>query len=222
MSVTGSGNLPYNAQEYMLAKWINTVRENPSSFAEILEQERKPYFQKGNKYKNLLKLPGTKVSLETYEGVAAVDEAINFLRSAKPVDPVTLSRPCSLACKKTTNTIGRSGQKGADAQSLLNGTTGALAPYTIATEMTWYGEGDIKEAIMYFLVGDGDKDRTERKELLDPKWKVMGVAVGAHTGRDYKKMASILFAQDVTEAKQNVGQSADAFKHLWDENEPRV
>ena len=53
---------------------INKLRSNPQSFIPALENLTKCF--KGKTYK----IPGTKINIVTAEGVAAVSEAIQFLK----------------------------------------------------------------------------------------------------------------------------------------------
>jgi len=57
---------------------INLARTNPKQYLSILEGQR-PLF-KGNRFER----PG-EIPIITQEGVAALDDAIRYLRSAKPV-----------------------------------------------------------------------------------------------------------------------------------------
>ena len=63
---------------------INLARTRPAEYASYLEQLR-PYFA-GKEYRR----PG-KPALMTEEGTSALEEAIKFLRSVKPVAPLGLS-----------------------------------------------------------------------------------------------------------------------------------
>nr|MDQ3816913.1 hypothetical protein [Acidobacteriota bacterium] len=61
---------------------MNLARAEPQVYAGFVEEYKKYY--DGNR----LQIPGRKKSLVTTEGVAAVDEAINFLRNQKPLPPL--------------------------------------------------------------------------------------------------------------------------------------
>jgi len=66
---------------------INTARQNPRRYATLLEQIRQDYAGR------IRLMPGS-VRLCTHEGVRAVDEAIRFLRSARPLPALALSQVC--------------------------------------------------------------------------------------------------------------------------------
>jgi hypothetical protein len=71
--------------------------------------------------------------------------------------------------------------------------------------------------VMGLLISDGDAERAQRRDLLDPQWTAMGVAAGKHASYDH--MAVILFATQFTD-KQEVAQNLIKYKHLWTVNEP--
>ena len=63
---------------------MNLARQNPGAYAAHLEELRSQFNGR------FLVLPG-KTKIYTREGLGAVDEAIRFLRSAQPLQPLTLS-----------------------------------------------------------------------------------------------------------------------------------
>ncbi|HEY0384382.1 MAG TPA: CAP domain-containing protein, partial [Pyrinomonadaceae bacterium] len=101
-----------SAAESELLTEMNLARTQPQQYAAYLEEFKK-YYQ-GER----LLIPGHQRALVTAEGVRAVDEAINFLRSTKPVPALEASEPAYLAAKDhavdlTTNSlIGHIGSDG--------------------------------------------------------------------------------------------------------------
>jgi hypothetical protein len=70
---------------------------------------------------------------------------------------------------------------------------------------------------MNLLISDGDADREQRKDLLNPQWTAFGLAVGKHASYDH--MTLLLFATQFN-PKQEVMQNLIKYKHLWTTNEP--
>ena len=81
---------------------MNLVRQNPTLYATFVEQTRQNYSGR------VCLLPGN-LRLCTHEGVRALDEAIQFLRRAKPQQPLALSPALCLAaadhCRRTLPTV---------------------------------------------------------------------------------------------------------------------
>src|SRR2546423_3726859 len=100
----------YGALEQDVLKEINLARTRPAEYAAYLEQLR-PFYA-GKEFRQ----PG-KPALTTEEGAPALEEAIRFLRAARPVPPYDLSvGMCSGARElvKDQGATGATGHKGAD------------------------------------------------------------------------------------------------------------
>jgi uncharacterized protein YkwD len=155
---------------------INLVRERPAEYAAYLEQLRS--FYSGREYRR----PG-KPGLMTEEGTKALDEAINFLRAARPAPALTLSLGmCSGARElvKEQSVSGATGHQGADG-SFCEQRTARFGTWTdpIGENLT-YGDDGARERVITLLIDDGFASRGHRKRLLDPTFKVAGVACGGH------------------------------------------
>jgi len=213
MSIKGSALLPYNDKEIMLAKFINQARTDPKSIAELLEQDYKPFY-KGK----LLKLPGQRVAIETWEGISACNEAISFLKSVKPVEELSLSRALSLAAKKAVNEYGRAGKK----QPEINiNEYGYLHPLTGSAELVSYNDNSAEKFTLFsLLICDGEKERLNREDIFSNKWKMFGVAVGKHKSKEYEKMSLVVFASQCYDSQDvSVRPLHDKYKNMWTVNE---
>ena len=74
-------------------KEMNLARQNPAAYAAFLEEIR------SHSDGRVFVLPG-QTKVPAHEGFRAMDEAINFLRSASPVQPLTLSPGlCARRCR---------------------------------------------------------------------------------------------------------------------------
>ena len=181
-SVTSAQNsvapkaVAYTTLEQDVLKEINLARTHPAEYAAYLEQLR-PYFV-GKE----LRQPG-KPALVTEEGGPALDEAIRFLRAAKPVPAFNMSSGmCSGARElvKDQGTTGATGHKG---------TNGGFCEERAKLYGTWddpigedisYGNDTARERVIAFLVDDGVANRGHRTRLFSTGYKVVGVACGDH------------------------------------------
>ncbi len=176
---------------------FNQFRANPSSYVTILEERRK-YF-----VGNLLKIPG-EPDLLTSEGVAALDEAVEQIRSMRvALSPVVLSDGlCHAAADHVVDTggIGITSHTGTDGSSFTKriaryGTTSGAV-----SEVIDYGARDAAEVILDLLVDDGVANRGHRKSVLDPRWHYVGIACGPHSV--LRTMCVIDFAAGYQNGKQ--------------------
>jgi uncharacterized protein YkwD len=155
----------------------NRLRQNPTAYAEELEKLKQ--FYEGN----LLNLPGV-ATVETQEGIAALEEAIAVLHRTKPLPLLTPSRGMSLGARdhaKDLGSSGNSGHGGSDGSSPFDrisryGTWAIVAgeniSYSPINTAQWH--------IIQLLIDDGVPDRGHRKALLKPDYNVTGVACGDH------------------------------------------
>lgn len=155
---------------------INLVRTRPAEYADYLEKLR-PYFS-GKEY-----APPGRPGLMTEEGTQALDEAIAFLRAAKPAPALTLSLGmCSGARElvKEQSATGATGHRGADG-SFCEQRAQRFGSWTDPIgENLSYGADSARERVITLLIDDGFVSRGHRKRLLDPVFKVAGVACGDH------------------------------------------
>jgi uncharacterized protein YkwD len=162
--------------EQSLLNEINLVRAHPAEYAAYLEQMRK-YFV-GNE----LRRPG-KPALVTAEGAAALDDAIKFLRAVRPAPPLNASTGMCLGARelvKDQATSGATGHRGADG-SFCEQRTQRFGNWTgdIGEDLD-YSDDTARERVLMLLIDDGVANRGHRLRLLNPDYKVVGVACGSH------------------------------------------
>lgn len=169
----------YLAQNVHAAQ--NQVRRNPQSFIPKLEAMLRLFDG------NVFKKPG-KIPLRTQEGPNAVQECIAFLRTQPPVEELILNDGMSRACQDHANDIG---PKGSVSHSGSDGSSFSKRMERYGDWMGTVGEsidfgGDTGEEVMIsLLVDDGCPDRGHRKNALNPKFKVVGIACAPHKSYDH-------------------------------------
>ncbi len=172
---------------------LNLARQNPSQYAAVLEQLRPLY---NGVY---LARPG-QVLLVTKEGVNALNEAIRFLKTVKPVSVLRLSKGMSLAALDHVHEQGWNGNTG------HRGTDGSTPDKRLARYGTWmytmgenisYGCDNARDVVIDLIVDDGVPDRGHRKNIFNPNFRVVGLAYGPHA--QYGTICVMTFAGEFKE-----------------------
>ena len=155
---------------------INDARAHPQVYASYLEK-LKPMFS-GKEYRRT-----GQPALTTEEGWSAVEDAIKFLQTTKPLPPLRLSQGLYLAAQshlKDQSSSGGVGHQGSDSTSIEQ----RVKPYG-----TWqggigenisYGNDSARERILTWLIDDGFPSRGHRRRLLNNDYSVAGISCGSH------------------------------------------
>jgi uncharacterized protein YkwD len=161
---------------------INLARENPAAYALHLENLRPHY--KGR------------------EGLAAIDEAIQFLHSARPLQPLALSPGmCHGAADHCAEQAGGAMGHGNPA--------GRMKRYGTWTS-SWgenisYGKKSARDIVLALIIDDGLPTRKHRANIFNVNFNYAGAALGPHAR--FGSVCSIDFAGGYFEKGQS---SADA------------
>ena len=150
-----------SALEQAVLEEVNRARTNPEAYADWLE-EMKQYYD-GNGFK----LPGQS-PIRISEGVEAVDEAIDFLRDARPLPALSLSRGMAMAARDYVKE-----QEASDSSQLadrLNRYGSASDPLG---ENISYGSNTAQGVVIQLIVND-------RENIFNPDFQVTGIACGPH------------------------------------------
>jgi len=163
--------------EKKLMDVINKLRDNPTTFKKLLDS--KLGFFKGNVYS--VKQGNTVYNTETHEGAPAVKEAISFLDKQMPVLPLKWVDGLNHASEEVREKLGRSGSTQTEGGDALNAIILKYGTYEGSlNQLVCFGDQDADEIVATWLVGDGDSNRTARKNLFNKEFKFAGAALGSH------------------------------------------
>ncbi|HYR75461.1 MAG TPA: CAP domain-containing protein [Pyrinomonadaceae bacterium] len=186
---------------------INQARANPGTYASYLANLQ-PFFN-GKQYQ-----PTGRPALTTQEGWAPVDEAIKFLRAAKPLPPLISSTGLSLSAQshvKDQSGSGSTGHKGTD-NSLIEQRVKPFGNWQGAIgENLTYGNDSARERVLTWLIDDGFASRGHRRRLLSGDYKVAGLSCGPHP--EFGTMCCLTLAggfTDLQPAKSTTGTKANS------------
>lgn len=161
-------------QEQDLLNEINSARANPTAYIRYLEEYRN-YYQGTS-----VKFPDGS-SLTTNEGVAALNEAIAFLRTLKPLPSLVIKKGLVSASKLhlddmlKTQKSGHTGSNGSKPEDRMN---------RFGTWQTSVGENIVYQArtpridVIGMIIDDGVATRGHRRNLFKSELKVIGISYG--------------------------------------------
>jgi uncharacterized protein YkwD len=174
----GVKNLNFlNTHEKEVVIELNRARTNPKAYAAFLIELKKSYQD------YYFVGPNKKLYL-TKEGVSAVNEAIRFLKSTKPLKSLKVSKGLSLAAKthvKDQGTKGRTGHRGSDRSMPMQRMSRFGKWKVISGENLCYGYKSPRQIVMHLIIDDGIKDRNHRKNIFEPLFQIIGISCGYHS-----------------------------------------
>lgn len=153
---------------------INLARAHPEKYAAYLQEYKKYYNGK------ICSSPTRARPVMTFEGVAAIDEAIRFLQSSNPLGRLEPSRGLSLGAKDHVLDLSKKGMIS------HRGSDGSLPTDRVSRYGTWestMGEAILfevstpREMVMQLIIDDGVRDRGHRKDVFEPSFQVAGVSI---------------------------------------------
>ncbi len=153
---------------------INLARMEPQKYAAFVEEYKKYY--KGNQ----LLAPGYTQAMTTVEGVAAVDEAVNFLRAAKSLPALQIAKGLCLAAKDHALDLavkGTTGHKGSDG-STPNMRIDRYGRWDSVTgESIVYEVTSARQIVIGMIIDDGISNRGHRRNIFESKHLVAGINI---------------------------------------------
>ena len=148
---------------------MNLARQNPALYAGYVDELRAHFngkmFVRG------------RMRVITKEGVAAIDEAVRFLRSVQPLQPLTLSPGmCRGAADHCADQAG-----GATGHGNPSGRMNRYGRWSVLWgENISYGKTSARDIVLTLIVNDGLPGRKHRKNIFNPTFNYAGAASGPH------------------------------------------
>ena len=174
---------------------MNLARQHPDTYADYIAQMR------GHFRASIFSLPGGTL-MRTHEGVGAIDEAVSFLRNARPLPPFVASPGMSLAAAEhvrdqANGDFGHDGSDRSGPAERLNrhGSWSGRWGENIS-----YGKSSARDIVIALIVDDGQRARKHRKNIFNEAFNYAGAAVGPHAR--YRTVCSIDFAGGYAERGQ--------------------
>ncbi len=174
----GAGQTFQPWSEPRIVAEINRARADPAAYAEELRVYRSGF--EGA----IVRIPGNPALVRTREGVAAVDDAINFLQAQPALPPLADSARLTLAA---ADHVADQGPRGLEGHGGSNGSTsatrirrrGGARSATVAEALT-YGSANPAGVVRQLIVDDGVPQRGHRALLFSPTYRAAGAACGPH------------------------------------------
>lgn len=177
-----------------LLRELNIVRTNPAQYAVYLETLRQYY--NGNRYEETGQTP-----LVTQEGVAALNEAINVLKSSSSLPALQLSTGLSNAALdhvRDTGPRGITGHTGSDGSTNQSRTERyGHWDIIIGENIAYTPNPSVKRIIAQLVIDDGVPSRGHRENIRNMEFRLVGIAHGTHSV--YKTQTVFDFAAVFTE-----------------------
>ncbi len=155
---------------------LQALRADPPAYARHA-QALLPQFRG-----KLLERPG-KAALQTSEGAAAVKEAIAVLRATPHLPRIDAALGITLAARQHANDIGASGSTehaGSDGSRPADRMQRFGQWLELAGENLAFGPRTGRDVVLQLVIDDGVPSRGHRKNLLNPTYRVAGVACARH------------------------------------------
>ena len=166
----------YGPKEKAVLDELNLARTQPQKYAVFLEEFRKDFHTDKSFRRH-------GVNMITKEGVAAVDEAIAFLKKQKPIGAMTLSRGLSQAARDHASDIGPKGvvgHAGSDKSQPADRMNRHGKFRRTAGENIAFGPDEARQIVMQLIVDDGVPSRGHRQNIFQDAFRTVGIAIGPH------------------------------------------
>src|SRR3954463_558722 len=165
---------------------MNLARQNPALYATFVQDLR------SRMNGNVLVLSGTRI--RTKEGTRALDEAIHFLQTTQPLQPLTsspgMTRAAADHCADQAG--GGFGHAGRDRSHAGQ----RIARYGTCSggwaENISYGKSSARDVVLALIIDDGQPARKHRINIFSPNYNYAGAAFGRHAR--FGAMCSMDFA----------------------------
>ena len=171
-------NEDYAEKSRTIFNLINKYRANPRELARHLERLKK-YLDTSS---NILSEPD-KIQIQMVEGEEVFNEAINYLKNLKPLEPLQWEDALAASAQEHVDDIGPKGL-------LLYQSSDGTEPEERITKYGTYeeslgenidfGPNDAIGVIVSLTLDDGEEERPHRDNLFKNDYKKIGIACGPH------------------------------------------
>lgn len=192
-------------QEQALLDEINLARANPPAYIPFLQEYRKNY--RGSS----VHFPDGR-TLITNEGVAALDDAIAYLRTLKPTPAFVVRKGMVQGAKLHLDDMlksGRDGHLGSDGSKPEDRLTRFGSWQDSVGEDIVYDSRSPREDVIGLIVDDGVASRGHRKNLFKTNFKVIGISLGQPVAEQTRCV--ITFAGDFTDKSDSKTPTATKY-----------
>lgn len=172
-TATEADYLNENEKNVVLA--MNLIRYDPAKYAELYVYPVIQYFDG-----NLLRIPD-RIPLRTVEGSDALKDLYLELIEIQSTDLFYPSKGMSKAAKDHARYMSRTGAASHVGRGNMNTRISKYGQWDggISENLHW-GASNAHDAVLSLMVDDGVKNRGHRKNILDPDFKFVGVAIDKH------------------------------------------
>ena len=173
-------NSNYKKEVEEIFNLINEIRQNPVNYSLALEKFRSAYKNKDFFYEK-------NAYISTQEGIPALEELITYMEKQKPKNKLKLETGLSLAskdfCDQTDDSV--------ELNDLLNkcdlnkaGSKYGQMGSTISALMTNLITNDSDKNLLFLILSDGDETRYYRDNLMDNKFRKIGIHIKKFSNDD--------------------------------------
>jgi hypothetical protein len=164
-----------NENEKNVVLAMNLIRFDPAKYAELYVYPVIKYFDG-----NLLRIPG-RIPLRTVEGADALKDLYLELLETQSRDLFYPSKGMSRAAKDHARYMRRTGAASHEGRGDMNTRISKYGQWDggISENLHW-GASNAHDAVLSLMADDGIKNRGHRKNILDPDYKFVGVAIDKH------------------------------------------
>ena len=186
-----SKQISFEELEKELFQLHNKIRQNPQSYIPKLKEYLK-YFR------NKIYHPPGEDPIQTYEGPEAFEDAIQFLKTQKPVGPLEFNDNITNACRDHASDIGEKGFTSHEGSTTKN-ISERLEKYCewdgACSESIDLGFRTAENVLINLLVDDGVSNRYQRLNIFNGKFRYIGI--GACTHREYGICVVVGYAMNI-------------------------
>lgn len=193
----------YEEIESELFQLINELRTKPQNFLPKLRNLLTNF--KGK----IFVIPGEE-PIQTFEGISAVEEAIDFLKTQKPVPELALNEEITKACRDHIEDIGPKGMtthEGSDGSNIGDRIEQYCEWDGAVAENMDFGFKKAENILLNMIIDDGVEERFQRINLFNPEFKKIGIAIGEH--KIYGICAVIGFSKNIRATGSEPNDIAD-------------